>query len=54
MKPILKQLLFLFVLNLVFSFAIQGITNSLGLKNNKMAVDHAIWIFTREIGDDSW
>ncbi len=54
MKPILKQLLFLFVLNLIFSFAVQGITNSLGLKNNKMAVDHAIWIFTREIGDDSW
>lgn len=54
MKPILKQLLLLFVINLLFSFAIQGITNYFELKNNKMAVDHAIWIFTSEIGDDSW
>ena len=54
MKPILKQLLVLFVINIVFSFAILGITNSFKLQNNKMAVDHAIWIFTREIGDDSW
>jgi|JFJP01.1.fsa_nt_gi hypothetical protein len=54
MKPIIKQLLFLFVLNLALAFVIQGITNYYGIKNNKMAMDHAIWIFTDEIGNDSW
>jgi len=54
MKPIIKQLLFLFLLNLVLAFLIQGITNHYGIKNNKMALDHAIWVFTDEIGNDSW
>ena len=54
MKPIIKQLLFLFLLNLFLSFVVKGITNYYGIKNNKMAFDHAIWIFTAELGDDSW
>ncbi len=54
MKPIIKQLLFLFLLNLALSFLIKGITNHYGIQNNKMALDHAVWIFTDEIGDDSW
>jgi alpha-1,2-mannosyltransferase len=54
MKPIIKQLLFLFLLNLTLSFLIKGITNHYEIPNNKMAFDHAIWIFTDEIGDDSW
>jgi hypothetical protein len=54
MKPIIKQLLFLFLLNLALSFAIKGITNYYGIQNNKMALDHAVWIFTDEIGNDSW
>ena len=54
MKPIIKQLLFLFLLNLALSFLIKGITNYYEIPNNKMALDHAIWIFTDEIGDDSW
>jgi alpha-1,2-mannosyltransferase len=53
-KPIVKQLLFLFLINLVLAFLIQGITNHYGIKNNKMALDHAIWVFTDEIGNDSW
>ena len=54
MKPIIKQLLFLFLINLVLSFLIKGITNYYEIPNNKMALDHAVWIFTDEIGDDSW
>jgi alpha-1,2-mannosyltransferase len=54
MKPIIKQLLFLFLLNLALSFLIKGITNSYGIQNNKMALDHTVWIFTDEIGNDSW
>lgn len=54
MKPIIKHLLQLFILNLLLAFFIKGITNGLGMENNKMALDHAIWIFTDEIGDDSW
>ncbi len=54
MKPIIKQLLLLFLLNLVLAFAIKAITNYSGIKNNKMSFDHAIWVFTGEIGDDSW
>jgi len=54
MKPIIKQLLFLFLLNLSLAFLIQGITNHYGIKNNKMALDHALWVFTDEIGNDSW
>ncbi|CAG1007400.1 hypothetical protein ANAEL_03531 [Anaerolineales bacterium] len=54
MKLITKQLLFLFLLNLVLAFVIKGVTSHYGIKNNKMAFDHAIWIFTDEIGDDSW
>jgi alpha-1,2-mannosyltransferase len=54
MKPIIKQLLFLFLLNLALAFLLQGITNHYGIKNNKMALDHAIWVFTDEIGNDSW
>jgi hypothetical protein len=53
-KPITKQLLFLFLINLALAFFIQGITNYYGIKNNKMALDHAIWVFTDEIGNDSW
>jgi hypothetical protein len=54
MKPIIKQLLFLFLVNLILAFLVKGITNSYGIKNNKMALDHAVWIFTAEIGNDSW
>jgi len=54
MKPIIKQLLFLFFLNLIFSLLIQGIANSLEIRNTKSALDHAVWIFTEQIGDDSW
>jgi hypothetical protein len=54
MKPILKQLFFLFILNLFLALLIKGATNSLGIKNNKMSFDHAIWLFTDEIGNDSW
>lgn len=54
MKPIIKQLLYLFLVNLILAFLIQGITNHYGIKNNKMALDHAIWVFTDEIGNDSW
>lgn len=54
MKPVTKQLLFLFLFNLALAFAIKGITNHLGIKNNKMSFDHAIWVFTEEMGDDSW
>jgi hypothetical protein len=54
MKPIIKQLLFLFLINLSLSFLIKGITNHYEIPNNKTALDHAIWIFTDEIGDDSW
>jgi len=53
-KPIIKQLLTLFILNLILAFLVKGITNHLEIQNNKMALDHAIWIFTDEIGDDSW
>ncbi len=54
MKPIIKQLLFLFLLNLALAFFIKGITNHYEIKNNKMSFDHAIWVFTEEIGNDSW
>ncbi len=54
MKPIIKQLIFLFLLNLALAFLIKGITNHYGIKNNKIAMDHAIWVFTDEIGNDSW
>jgi alpha-1,2-mannosyltransferase len=54
MKPIIKQLFFIFILNLILAFLVKGITNHFEIKNNKMAFDHAIWIFTDEIGDDSW
>lgn len=54
MKPIIKQLIFLFLLNLALAFLIKGITNHYGIKNNKIALDHAIWVFTDEIGNDSW
>jgi len=54
MKQIIKQLLFLFLLNLILAFAIKGITNHYSIKNDKMSFDHAIWVFTDEIGDDSW
>jgi hypothetical protein len=54
MKPIIKQLLFLLILNLALAFLIKGITNYYEIKNNKMALDHAVWIFTEEIGNDSW
>jgi len=53
-KPIIKQLIFLFLLNLALAFLIKGITNHYGIKNNKIALDHAIWVFTDEIGNDSW
>jgi alpha-1,2-mannosyltransferase len=53
-KPIIKQLIFLFLLNLILAFLAKGITNYYGIKNNKMALDHAIWVFTDEIGNDSW
>jgi hypothetical protein len=53
-KPIIKQLIFLFLLNLALAFLIKGITNHYGIKNNKIAMDHAIWVFTDEIGNDSW
>jgi hypothetical protein len=54
MKPITKQLLFLFLLNLILAFAIKGITNHYGIKKTQMPFDHAIWVFTEEIGNDSW
>jgi hypothetical protein len=54
MKPIVKQLLFIFLLNLVLAFLVKGITDYHGIKNNKMALDHAVWVFTDEIGNDSW
>ena len=54
LKPIIKQLILLFLLNLILAFLAQGITNYYGIKNNKMALDHAIWVFTDEIGNDSW
>ncbi len=54
MKPIIKQLLLLFFLNLVLAFVIKGVTNHYGIKNNQMSFDHALWVFTDEIGDDSW
>jgi len=54
MKPITKQLLFLLLLNLALAFLVKGITNYVEIKDNKMAFDHAIWIFTDEIGNDSW
>jgi len=54
MKPITKQLLFLFLLNLTLAFLVKGITNYVKIKDDKMALDHAIWIFTDEIGNDSW
>ncbi len=54
MKPIVKQLLFIFLVNIVLAFLIKGINDSVGIKNNKSALDHAIWIFTDQIGDDSW
>jgi len=54
MKPILKQLTLLFLLNLLLAFAIKGVTNHYGIKNNKMSFDHALWVFTGEIGNDSW
>lgn len=54
MKPIIKQLLFLSLLNLALAFLVKGITNYYGIQNNKMPLDHAVWIFTDEIGNDSW
>jgi alpha-1,2-mannosyltransferase len=54
MKPVIKQLIFLFLLNMILAFLIKGITNHYEIKNNKMALDHAIWVFTDEIGNDSW
>jgi len=54
MKPVIKQLLLIFVLNLAFSFLIQGTADYLEIRNNRTALDHAVWIFTDQIGDDSW
>lgn len=54
MKPVIRQLLLLFILNLALAFAIRGITEHYGIKNNKMSYDHAIWIFSAEMGNDSW
>jgi hypothetical protein len=54
LKPIIKQLLFLFILNLAFAFLIKGITNSFGLNGNEMAVTHSINLFSKEIDQDSW
>ena len=54
MKPVIKQLLFLFLLNLALAFAIKSVTNHYGIKNNKMSFDHAVWVFTAEMGNDSW
>jgi len=54
MKPIIKQLLFLFLLNLALAILVKEIANQYEIKNNKMALDHAVWIFTEEIGNDSW
>ena len=54
MRPIIKQLLFIFLLNLAFSFFVKGLANYLEIKNTQIALDHAIWIFTDQIGDDSW
>lgn len=54
MKPIIKQLLLLFLLNLLLAVAVKGVTNQYGIKNNKVSFDHAVWVFTGEIGNDSW
>lgn len=54
MKSILRQLAILFLLNLLLALAVKGVTNYYGIKNNKMSFDHAVWVFTAEIGNDSW
>ncbi|MBI5954851.1 MAG: DUF2029 domain-containing protein [Chloroflexi bacterium] len=54
MKPIIKQLLLLFLVNLALAFAIKGITSYYGMKKTQMSFDHAVWVFTYEIGNDSW
>jgi len=46
MKPIIKQLFFIFMLNLIIAFLVKEITNHFEIRNNKTALDHAIWIFT--------
>jgi len=54
MKSIIRQLLLLFILNLTLSFLIKGAAGYFGVRNNRTALDHAVWIFTDQIGDDSW
>lgn len=63
MRQITKQLFLLFILNLVLSILIKQLTGYFETKNpvfalnhkyNQTALDHTIWIFKGDIGDDSW
>ena len=54
MKPVIRQLFFLFILNLILAFLVKGITDFVGFKNGLISFEHTQMIFSGKIGTDSW